>query len=37
MIRKIVPLLIAGLVGLLLVTYIPAISTFLPNLIKTSI
>jgi C4-dicarboxylate transporter DctM subunit len=36
-IRKIIPFLIAGIIGLLIVTYIPAITMFLPNLIHTTV
>ena len=36
-IRKIIPFLIAGIIGLLIITYIPAITMLLPNLIHTTV
>ena len=32
--RKIIPFLVAGIIALILITYIPAITMFLPNLVK---
>ena len=36
-IRKIIPFLIAGIIGLLIITYIPGVSLLLPNLIHTTV